>query len=551
MPFELGVDSVLCGEGEHRVVGVSTRRARSSVPARDPSPMQRTRVSSLLQSLRERTSGVRAAPLQVSLLPESWLPRLYIALALPATLVLCFLTPPMQVPDEGTHLYRAYQVSELDSIGERRGPVSGSVVPKSLHAFVNRWFSLGRGGRTSIDELAQSGHMRLDPESREFTAHQNSVRYPPTVHLPQAIGIAVGRAFDLPVLGLLFCGRIANALCAVALMALAISIAPAGKLSFAMLGLCPMFVFLAGSLSGDPGVVGASAVFAALLMRAGRPASDGRGSFWPLLVAAILAGTGKLVYIINVTAAAFVPAVEGATFWQRNARRILVPAVPIVLLAAWLLLVSDLIVPVGKDRGVDGGQQLQRMLADPIQHLGILLRDLVARAETMRLGAIGFLGLLDTLFRAWFYTAFAALFVLSLAVSGPEPRTAGIGLRAWALLCIAGVLLVNQVVFYVGYTPVGADHVEGLQGRQLLPLVPMSILALASPWSLPPLIRSLASWGILLWLAFVQVETVRLGARSVLHQRLSSAPRCGRPGSSRERCVVAGTCRSMAAVGLI
>lgn len=43
-----------------------------------------------------------------------------------------FITPPFQVPDEYNHFYRAFQISELKVIAERRQNLVGGFLPESL-----------------------------------------------------------------------------------------------------------------------------------------------------------------------------------------------------------------------------------------------------------------------------------------------------------------------------------------------------------------------------------------------------------------------------------
>lgn len=62
--------------------------------------------------------------------------KIYIITSLFFGILMCIITPPLQVPDEGAHLLRAYQVSEgknISSLNAKMEPIAD--IPTSL--FVN------------------------------------------------------------------------------------------------------------------------------------------------------------------------------------------------------------------------------------------------------------------------------------------------------------------------------------------------------------------------------------------------------------------------------
>ena len=116
------------------------------------------------------------------------------------TLPLVILTPPFQVPDEAQHFERAYQISEGGLRAEVHDGVAGAELPASLPALVRK--CLGTDAilalrRVTPAPLARSAALRampLDPGQQRFVDFTGAAVYPPLAYLPQAAGIAIGRA---------------------------------------------------------------------------------------------------------------------------------------------------------------------------------------------------------------------------------------------------------------------------------------------------------------------------------------------------------------------
>ncbi len=170
--------------------------------------------------------------------------------------IFVFLTPPMQTPDEQTHFFQSYAVSNLDFVPQRfeQGGMAhyGAELPKSI-------FQAARalsGDVAGVSETRFNKHLFVDyadqPLRTDLTSHEASgSSYAPIVYIPQATGITVGKIFDASPLIMIWLGRLANLAAWVAIIYFAIRIMPFGKWAMAILALNPMAVFLSASLSAD------------------------------------------------------------------------------------------------------------------------------------------------------------------------------------------------------------------------------------------------------------------------------------------------------------
>lgn len=182
------------------------------------------------------------------------LPGLFLALGLPIGLLYTFVTPPLQVPDEGPHFARLYAVS--------RGTCVASPdidIPKSF-AQLNEQFPPWLEGqrRTSITEIRSYSRTSLnesamagDARQRSLTGFINQNLYCCLPYLPAALVLNSGRRLGLSPLGLMYLGRVSNLTVYLALTFLALRLLPDFHWVLFCVALMPMAMHQAASLSAD------------------------------------------------------------------------------------------------------------------------------------------------------------------------------------------------------------------------------------------------------------------------------------------------------------
>jgi len=210
--------------------------------------------------------------------------------------------------------------------------------------------------------------------------------------------------------------------------------------------------------------------------------------------------------------AVFALPLGGAGFWRRCAQ-VAVAAVPVVL---WVgLIAAFVVVPYGKAAYHPGpfytGTQTLFDHADAHENLKILLAE-PSRFLTLPWEAVrnfwwldlwsmtGILGPLQLVLpngfcHAWEYCLLAALLgtvFTRRAATAPALVSLVNAVVIFALVAVTCWLIL--IMFYLDWTNVGDDFVDGIQGRYLLILVPFLLFALpAVRWryTLPPLVPAL------------------------------------------------------------
>jgi len=274
---------------------------------------------------------------------QAWALRLLVMGFLGAVLA-AFLTPPLNVLDGRAHWERTYQVSLLQLVPERysRNGYGGALPPDALKLAELAEQSFTSGEAMKGEDLRRWAYALLtapDQTPRD-TVFSNIAVHPPLAYLPGGMGIALVRAFGFDVLDQYFAACIANAAAFFALMALAVVLAPAAKLVFAIIAVAPSMMMQAGSISGDPLNLAVPAVFVALVWRlAVREGVMDRAELAGLAAAIVGLALLKAPAILFGAAGLIIPAARYAsTGWPGWARLPSWRGTPLVQAAAGLLL---------------------------------------------------------------------------------------------------------------------------------------------------------------------------------------------------------------------
>ena len=159
-----------------------------------------------------------------------------------------FIVPPLQVPDEGDHWFRAWALTDGQLTADREGMVTVPGAFTRMAALYTQVISVGperlppslegQPGFFGYEDLfngaAPSGAVRIA---------SRVARYGPVGYLPQAVGIGLGRLVGAPPLTCFYLARLGNIFAALALLFFAIRLAPFGKHLYLLLALLPMTMF--------------------------------------------------------------------------------------------------------------------------------------------------------------------------------------------------------------------------------------------------------------------------------------------------------------------
>jgi len=124
---------------------------------------------------------------------------------------------------------------------------------------------------------------------------------------------------------------------------------------------------------------------------------------------------------------------------------------------------------------VNGGYQLEILKRDPILIVKILADTWEAKMDFYIKGMFGYFGWLDYEFDLYQYLIVAGMimaFLINVIISIKRPVVGWFGLIVTGLI-IVGTYVLIEFGFFMQWTVVGSQIIEGVQGRYLLPLVPL------------------------------------------------------------------------------
>jgi uncharacterized membrane protein len=408
--------------------------------------------------------------------------RLWLLLAAVLGVIYAVVLPVGGSPDENYHYARTYAYSDI-LLGQN-------------------WDAKGMGMRVCDCDLmvGNDEHVSLDDyedaldEPSIFASGSEArvvyVKIPrglgitsnwPQVRLPAAIGIALGRLIGLNATITWLLGELFSVAYFLALVWWAIRVTPVGKNAFMVASLLPMTLSLAASYSYDAGMIGLAFLLTAFCLKAvygEGPIS--RGDMVAIIVLTALLVPAKAIYSLIGFLALWTPAKRFSSRKQCIGFKC---AIICGLLA--MLVVSQFanLAAMASDSRGSGDVDFYTigwLVNHPIsaavlfaRTLGICFADWICMMVTGPIGALqGSLSMPQAL-------TFAFLGLVAYACLPSKSDDAVLPARTRIVMGVLVVIMLGAIMLSmaVGWTPMGDSLIKGVQGRYLLPFLPLAMLA--------------------------------------------------------------------------
>ena len=415
--------------------------------------------------------------------PWSGSEKLLLALLCLLTLFFAVITPPFQAPDENQHYMKALAVRQGDMLTEQRGPAIGTDLPRAALDIHRIDFPTDAPATSRLfraDQLRRSASADAGRAGSDFADFPNVASYAPTLYLPGAIGLAAGKGLGLSSLGAFYAGRVVNALTGLALLIAALQLLPFGRNAMLATALLPTFAYQTGSLSPDAVINGLGFVGLALALRVGFKGSTPARSAGLLLTGPLLA-LCKGVYLPIMAAGLRWPTRRDPHLWLI----LCAMALGAIAFVAWMHYSggSQALYHIQSRKTGETmmtaplRDQLATILASPLGYVHILVTSIIERTPVYALQIVGRFGWNAILLPLLAYPL-AALMLAAGVATGTGARF-GLGQRVWWVAVALGVALLIETAMYLTGTPLGADYIQGTQGRYFLPVLPLVLIALS------------------------------------------------------------------------
>ncbi|HEX8289051.1 MAG TPA: DUF2142 domain-containing protein [Pyrinomonadaceae bacterium] len=393
-----------------------------------------------------------------------------------------FVTPPALVGDEPNHFFRAYQITEGNILGEKRGDLSGGFIPKSV-LYTNRVLvgniEMNHDVKFDTKLISELIHLPLNRNEQVFERFPNTVVYNPVPYFPQIIAISVGKIFDASPLLLIYFARIINLLFFLALAYFAIKITPIHKWVFCLLCLTPTNIFQVASASADAFTYGICFFTIAYFLRAAMENENiavSKKEILKIFIFSLAAVLCKQAYILLPLLFLLIPLKKFGSIRAYFFTFFALMAVCAGAVAAWASIVKPIYLPYRIDIPIDPEQQLKYILTAPFNFIFLALKDYFYQFGYYFITFSGQLTWFDLYVPTWL-TIFVFAILMLVAVLDKDTRfdvpQFGKIIFLFILICTAFII---SALLYMTWSPVGGDIIQGIQGRYFIPVAPLFFL---------------------------------------------------------------------------
>ncbi|QPB43162.1 DUF2142 domain-containing protein [Rodentibacter haemolyticus] len=384
--------------------------------------------------------------------------KYYIILLSICILLISFIIPPLQSPDEMAHMKRSYSLAHGDI-----------VIPSTGNSFINDGvqefkilydhFPFKYESKYSRNLIDQAKSIKFSGSSSEESL-VNTAIYFPFIYIPQAIAFKIGELFDLSIYNTYMLARLVNLLACILLLLFANRIYSIPFLGLVFLSM-PMSLFQLSSINPDAMSFCIAAIIGAVTIKLNQLTIPDKRLFLALNISLFLLLTVK-VNLLPLMLISFYIAYK-----YKNIRYFYVSLATFVLVISWSIFSFKFYVSTDGHFSY-GGDSLSKVIFyfnNPNELLLIFYKTLsnVDFMFNYCKQFIGVLGWLDTQLNMKGYYIILMFIALFIVINFNK------NILIISLL-FSIVFLFTLLILLITWTNIGQDYIVGVQGRYFIPL---------------------------------------------------------------------------------
>lgn len=418
--------------------------------------------------------------------------KIFIYLSIVFGMILVFLVPPFQSPDEDSHFKKAYVMSKGQIFSTVEDNVNGFDLPTNMLITINQYNEMmgNRDAKVNYSDIVISDRLGDDFGATEHV-NFSTVDTSPFAHLIQAIGIIIGKIFwnvfrdgNGSTVYLLYFARLANLIFYIAVLAYAIKITPVLKKTMCALALMPMSLALAASCSYDAILISFTCLSFSYIMNIILKKNEWELDRKNMLIMIVLAFVMFAIkpYCALIYLMLFFTPKEKFKDNKDYIKKIVVFAFSIVGLYI-LFRIPGIINASKLASNASSGNSLSP-LSDPVAFIKLVFANIFYQKDYYLATTVGVLGLIDTYIPSavtFLYTVFVAVMAI-VEMSCSEYKI------NW-MIKVSVILIALISLIGISYVMVGwsvnidsnytfeSNMISGIQGRYFIPLlVPIGLI---------------------------------------------------------------------------
>lgn len=408
------------------------------------------------------------------------------------------LTPPFQAPDENNHFKKAYLLSEGNIFPEIKNGKVGYMLPKEMVDYIEQQ----NQAAGKIEQKFSYKDLYFQERLPEEYTQQKFYDFPtatvtPMAHVIPAAGISFGKIMShiLDISNpsevyLLYFARLFDLIFYILITGLSIYITPIIKRVFALVGLMPMALFQASTVSYDVLMIACSFLAAAIILDiayGGKRQTIKLPYQIVLGVIAYMIASIKIVYLPIYVLLLILPMHKNMNIKTFVKKVSVVAGIAIGLYFLFEIITPDFSQAIDVREAKLSAEQMAFVVHHPIEYVKIFLSTLVENRQYYLSTTIGTFGLIDTNL----HSVLLSLYMILLPIIGIcEVSLDKIRIRVIdriaVMICVASSVFGIFLAMYLYWTPmvdgygVGATTITGVQGRYFIPVIPVIFLLFAN-----------------------------------------------------------------------
>lgn len=397
--------------------------------------------------------------------------KIVLAFLIPIGLLYTCLMLPSQVPDEQSHIVRAYEISEGTLVGRKD---SKAVIPRDFSTKLIP-------NMQNYNQFKESILSKTDYNDR-IEIEDSAATNPFILYSFSSIGFLIARIFGFNIIIGCMLAKIMNFIIFCIGAYYALKKLPFGKYVFTAIIFMPMFLHQATSISADSVINTMIMFFIAFVLNLYfKKEKITKKDSIILVILSCLIGISKYVYTPIVF-------ISGIMIWSKNIekkQKILTLSLMFILpllLALGYYVFSSSYETVFNDyfitNNVNAGEQLKNIMNNPFEYVKIIGNTLRTTSTTYINQMIG--GVLGWLC-IYVPKAVIGIYLLVILAScyiEENKYELNIKQKIWGILISVGIVLLIMTGMYISWTGVGSDIIQGVQGRYFIPILFLALLCL-------------------------------------------------------------------------
>ena len=403
------------------------------------------------------------------------LEKLYLWVAIPIGLIMCFNTPLGRIPDEDDHAKKAMAISQGNffSVADEDGNATDMINSK-VNELVSR--------TTDTYELSWEKMNLAETEEKIKMKYNTMALYAPICHAPQAFGMFITRLFGAGITIQCYAGRLFNFAVSLVLIYNAIKLMPYKKHLLMYILLLPVTFNVLPTLSHDALAIAICSFYIAYLLHLKYNDNIEKLTIKNkvcLIITTIIISLCKIVYVPLCLLLFIIPKEKFGSLKKKNIFTICTIIIAAILNLIWLAYCSRFLIEF--NAGVNSKEQVIFILTHPIQYIIILFRTINFHFNTYYAGLSGdALGTYSVKASEIFIYSAIVLTSILFFSSTEEKNKVKIDwkTRLICLIVFIGIVVLIYTSVYVQWTPVKSTFINGVQPRYFLPILILTAIIL-------------------------------------------------------------------------